>query len=219
MRIRSLGIALFSLVSVIVLETSWFHYLELHERQRARNLLSNVKECILSTDGDSLNQRFTKCAYNVRTTDTGDIFAYNLVTRKYVYESSIDFDVEGEPVISESGMCQIHQRPDLCVAGLKTIDLGYDSGPNTQLAWQFDDAYELLEWVIFPSEHMGINGKYRGSLTQPQQVAIVLGIQEDELRANFSTYSIIIKVIGGLGILITLILDARLRKTYGEINP
>lgn len=212
MNIRTLFVSLFVMASVVILDTSWAYFLEQHERQKAREMLSLIKTCVYDQKEGELADKIAVCAYDKKTTPTGDVFAYNLITRKYVYESSVDFEVEGEPVISESGMCQIHSRPDLCIAGLKTIDLGYDSSPTTRLSWQFDDSTEFLEWIIFPSEYRGIHGKLRGSLVQPEQVAIVIGIQEDELKAGFHLYSLIIKLLGGLGLFLTVLFDIRLRK-------
>ena len=205
----------------VTIDITMQFYVEKSARTTARYMLNNVKSCvntelladengILSKYGNKINnfaveKALKTCARKSLTTPTGDAFAYDLSTKDFVFDPSLDCYVPNKKMTVES-LCKIHSDPKKCEKALVVMNRGYDSTEGTNLWWKFDNAKEYLEWVVLPSMDRGYDGKLRGGNNIPHQIVIVQGIEEDELMARYAPFRFVLYIIGFISILINLLL-------------
>ena len=206
MKLRFAVSITFIVLAMIILNTSWHYYLQNHARDNARLKLNQVRTCVnLSTKSDVVD-KLEECATGVTTTATGDIFAYNTVTRQFVFDASTDCHKETDMRMTEASICSIHADPLACKFAMNKMDLAVDSSPSFNAQWKFDDGIELLEWVVSPHSGGGVRWLNTGESVQQDKVIIALGIQVDELEAGFERFDLLIKGIAFLGLLFCLVL-------------
>ena len=145
----------------------------------------------------------------MRTTPTGDMFAFDLRTKEFIFDPSLDCFVEGGKFMTIESECSLHNDKELCKDVLKEMSSGYNSDIHKMTFWQFDDAREYLEWVILPSEQVGFDGIERGGLLKPKQVLLAQGVQEDEIWARYSNFRMVLHTLGFLSIILILLLDVK----------
>lgn len=201
MRLRTVITVLCIVLTTIGINAMHTTQLESSARTQARFQLQKAKECTLANPKGNIQSNLEFCLSNVRTTTTGDAFAYNIKTKQFLYDPSIDCFIEGGKYFTTESVCALHADPAACTAIEQLISKGYDSDENTRATWQFDNAPEYIEWVIFPSENTGLSTVTRGGTIQPEQIAIALGIAQDELENSGFTFSIFIKVLAAISLL------------------
>ena len=199
-----LGI-LFVVLSAITVNTSWQYYVEGMVRQDARHTLEKVRSCVDDYPADNIVDKLAFCAKGVTTTPTGDMFAYNLKTKAFVFDPSMDCHVEGGKTMTVGSICTIFNDPSSCAAALTLLNSGIDSYAALNAEWLFDESEEYLEWIVYPNKDVGINGIARLGVQVPEQIIIAIGIQKDELYEMFKPFDIILKSVFFLAILLTLI--------------
>lgn len=183
-------------------------------REHARFDLQQAKMCInhvLKSDfykNDGFDDRLFKvvdvCAKQVRTTNTGDVFMFDLNTGKFLYDPSLDCYVNTGKVFADKELsiklmqeikntpntdypeCYLHKDQERCYIARDKMFMGYDSRRGDNNWFQFDDSIEWLEYVVLPVEYEGFDQKPRGANTsKPKQYMLALGIQSDEVDKQF----------------------------------
>ena len=208
MRLRTVIIVLCILLGTVGVNAMHSLQLENAARTQARYQLQKAKECTLANPKGDQQHSLEFCLNNVRATATGDSFAYNIKTKQFVYDQSVDCFVEGGKLFTQDSVCALHKDPAACLAIEQLISKGYDSTEKTRAVWLFDDAPEYLEWVIFPSETLGLSLIPRGGDIQPEQLAIALGIEQDELEGSGFSFSLFIKILAALSLILVLLNEA-----------
>ena len=207
-----------TVVTLIVASTTWQFYLEKHARQSARNTLQKVSSCVSEyPEGDIIN-KLEFCASGVTTTPTGDIFAFDMQSGKFLFDPSLDCRVEGGAMMTEESICSIHADPRKCATALRHMMLGVNSYPSLRASWLFDDATEYLEWIVYPGEHMNLDGSSVNNKNPTNQVIIAIGIQSDELFEDFVVYDFILKAMALFMLLVTLLQAVYQRGKDGRSN-
>ena len=134
-----------------------------------------------------LEKYFKICAGKMKITPTGDMFAFDLNTRKFVFDPSLDCQTT-EAIMTEDSNCKLHKHPKDCKKALVSLSSGYDSGDFNEVGWRFTENIEWLEWKVLPTEQRGFDGRLRGGLKKPHQVVLVQGIQKNETKAKTQIY-------------------------------
>ena len=196
-------------MSTITIDTWWAYNLENSARTQARYNLEQIKACVndLTVEGtnEELEKTLKTCARRSRVSPTGDVFAYDMGSREFVFDPSLDCFVEGGKFMTVESECQLHTEPKQCEQALAVLGQGYDSDENTKLSWQFDDSEEYLEFKILPEETLGFKGIQRGSnRKRPHQLVVVQGIQEDEIRNRYAGFRGLVYAIGFMSIILNL---------------
>jgi hypothetical protein len=204
-RVRALTNILLIVVAVIIVDTTLKFQVEQYARKQARNTLSKVSSCIDNSTKDDIIDKVAECASGVTTTPTGDMFAYNLNTKEFVFDPSLDCKSDVALKMTDESLCPLHNNAGKCIEALKVMDLGYDSTSQTRASWLFDDATEYLEWIVYPNEHQGIYGIERGGNLTPNQVVIAIGVQSDELEGNFNMLTVLLRILAFIGICVALV--------------
>ena len=213
-------VVLLIVLSTIAIDISWKLYLEKSARITAKFNLQQAKTCVNdlllgNADSPVYNTNITNtmvekalktCAREAKVTQTGDMFAFNLRTLDFVFDPSLDCYVEGGKKMTAESECELHQDPEKCKAVMKEMLGGYDSDIHKLNWWKFDDAREYLEWIILPSEKVGFDGVQRGGVLKTNQVLLAQGVQEDELRARYSGFTIVLYGIAFLSIILNLLI-------------
>lgn len=183
-------------------------------REHARFDLQQAKSCInrvLKSEfhkkdlfEDRLFAVTDVCAKQVRTTNTGDVFMFDLNTVKFIYDPSLDCFVNTGKVFADRETskklleelkenpkadypeCALHKDPERCYIARDKMAMGYDSRRGDNNWFQFDDSVEWLEYVILPVEYEGFDKTPRGvNNRKPKQYLLALGIQMDEVDKQF----------------------------------
>lgn len=183
-------------------------------REHARLDLQQAKMCInriLKSEfhkEDAFEDRLFNivdvCAKQVRTTNTGDVFMFNLDTGKFLYDPSLDCYVESGKVFADKDAsiklmerikdtpdtaypeCYLHKDQERCYVARDKMFIGYDSRRGDNNWFQFDDSVEWLEYIVLPVEYEGFDKKPRGANKgKPMQYILALGIQSDEVNKQF----------------------------------
>jgi hypothetical protein len=142
----------------------------------------------------------------MRTSATGDMFAFDLKTLEFVFDPSLDCYVEGGKKLTKESECSLHQNPKLCEQAIVKLTSGTDSDQDTLAFWQFNNGREYLEYMVLPNKQTGYGGTLRGGNVKPHQIVVVQGAQEDELHNRYMLTRIAVAVSGLIVILITLIM-------------
>ena len=215
-----IAVVLLILLSTIAIDISWKFYLEKSARITAKFNLQQAKVCVndlLLSNADSpiynpkisndeVEKALKTCAREMKVTTTGDMFAFNLRTLEFVFDPSLDCYVEGGKIMTAESECGLHQDPNKCKEVMREMLGGYDSDIHKLNWWKFDDAREYLEWTILPNETVGFDGIHRGGILKPNQVLLAQGVQEDELRARYSGFTMILYGIAFLSIILNLLI-------------
>lgn len=208
------------IMCTVGIDLTWKHYLETSARITARFNLQQAKTCVndlllQNADAPIYNPKITNndvekalktCAREMKVTTTGDMFAFNLRTLEFVFDPSLDCYVEGGKYMTVESECGLHQDPNKCKEVMREMLGGHDSDIHKLNWWKFDDAREYLEWTILPNETVGFDGIHRGGTLKPNQVLLAQGVQEDELRARYSGFTMILYGIAFLSIILNLLI-------------
>lgn len=215
-----IAVVILILLCTVVIDISWKMHLEKSARIAAKFNLQQAKTCVndlllRSADSQIYDTKITNveiekalktCAREMRVTQTGDMFAFNLRTLDFVFDPSLDCYVDGGKKMTAESECALHQDPEKCKEIMKEMLGSYDSDINKLNWWKFDNAREYLEWTILPNEQIGFDGVQRGGILKPNQVLLAQGVQEDELWARYSGFRMIVYGIGFLSIIINLLI-------------
>lgn len=215
-----IAVVLLILLSTIAIDISWKFYLEKSARITAKFNLQQAKTCVndlLLSNADSpiynpkisndeIEKALKTCAREMKVTTTGDMFAFNLRTLEFVFDPSLDCYVDGGKYMTAESECGLHQDPNKCKEVMREMLGGHDSDIHKLNWWKFDDAREYLEWTILPNETVGFDGIHRGGTLKPNQVLLAQGVQEDELRARYSGFTMILYGIAFLSIILNLLI-------------
>lgn len=221
MKLRVLLSVATIVLSSIVVNTTWHYSLEQHERSQARNRLEKVRMCVVDYKGSGdLIDKLEFCAGGVKTTPTGDIFAYSLKTKKFLYDPSLDCHLKGGKLMTADSECSLHEDPEKCIKAIAKMNKGIESYNGLGTSWNFDDAEEFLEWIIFPDEDHSLDGKIvNNNLSASDQIVIAIGIQADELYQEFFVYEVVLKVLSFIWIVIVLLCGVYHRGFNDRVNP
>lgn len=183
-------------------------------REHARFDLQQAKMCINRILKSEFNKEYAfedrlfnivdVCAKQVRTTNTGDVFMFNLDTGKFLYDPSLDCYVESCKVFADKDAsiklmqmikdtpdtaypeCYLHKDQERCYVARDKMFIGYYSRRGDNNWFQFDDSVEWLEYIVLPVEYEGFDQKPRGANNgKPMQYILALGIQSDEVNKQF----------------------------------
>lgn len=213
MRIRSCISVISILFATIIINTTWQYQLEHYARYQVRtNTLKSVKKCMLNSKNTDVIDILQECASGVHTTPTGDMFAYNLNTKRFVFDPSLDCHVEGGKSMTIESECTLHKDKSACKEALVIMNKGFDSFKGLDTKWNFDGSDEWLEWFIYPDESYGLNGKIKTGFSKPEQILVAIGIQKDELFSEFKLVDLIIKFLGGFAIIVVLLAEVYYRQ-------
>ena len=215
-----IAVVVLILLCTVAIDISWKMYLEKSARITAKFNLQQAKTCVndlllhgadsmiydTKITNDQVEKALKTCARDMRVTQTGDMFAFNLRTLEFVFDPSLDCYVEGGKKMTAESECGLHQDSEKCKEVMKEMLGGYDSDIHKLNWWKFDNAREYLEWTILPNENMGFDGVQRGGILKPNQVLLAQGVQEDELWARYSGFRMIVYGIGFLSIIINLLI-------------
>ena len=215
-----IAVVLLIMLCTVTIDVSWKHYLETSARITAKYNLKQAQTCVndlllhnaespiydTKVNNTMIEQALKTCARDMRVTQTGDMFAYNLRTLEFVFDPSLDCYVEGGKYMTVDSECKLHKDPEVCAVVLKQMNAGYSSDINMRAWWKFDNAREYLEWVVLPSDGVGFDGIPRGGILKPNQVVLAQGVQEDELWARYRGFRAIVYGLMFLSIIINLLL-------------
>ena len=208
------------LLSTIAIDISWKFYLEKSARITAKFNLQQAKTCVndlllqnadspiynMKIDNNMVEMALKTCARDMKVTPTGDMFAFNLRTLEFVFDPSLDCYIDGGKKMTTESECGLHQDQGKCKEIMREMLGGYDSDMHKLNWWKFDGAREYLEWAILPNETVGFDGIHRGGILKPNQVLLAQGVQEDELRARYSGFTMILYGIAFLSIILNLLI-------------
>ena len=206
---KNVMVVVLIVMSTITIDTWWAYNLESSARTQARYNLEQIKACVndLTVEGTNveLEKTLKTCARKSRVSPTGDVFAYDIGSREFVFDPSLDCFVEGGKFMTAESECTLHSDPKQCRQALIVLGRGYDSDEHTRLSWKFDDSEEYLEFKILPEEMVGFKGSVRGSSTKkPHQLVVVQGVQEDEIRDRYAGFRSLVYAIGFMSIILNL---------------
>lgn len=217
-KVRTTITILTIIFSTILVDVSWKYYAENSARIQAKYNLKQTQSCVndllLNNEGKTVNNESIEkalkvCAKDMRVSPTGDMFAYDLRTKEFIFDPSLDCFVEGGKYMTEESECNLHNDKDICRRVLRTLTSGYDSDQHQKVWWKFDNAREYLEWVILPSEQSGFDYIKRGGILQPHQVVLVQGVKEDEIWERYNHFRILLHSLGFLSVIFVLLLDVK----------
>lgn len=215
-------VAILVTLMTIVVDSVWKVNLERSVRQQARYNLQQIKSCmndLLLTDkfvgykplkieitNDDVERTLKTCARDMKTSATGDVFAFDLKSLNFVFDPSLDCYVEGGKQMTKESECSIHQNPKLCEQAMTKLSSGVDSDQDTLAYWRFNSGKEYLEFIVLPDKQIGYDGNMRGGNVKPHQIVVAQGSQEDELHNRYLITRMAVFLSGLIVILITLII-------------
>lgn len=214
MKCKSMSIVIcaFVLIATTALDIVLKLNIERVARQQAHYNLEQTKACVnelilgepklfRQVADEEIETALFICGSKQRITQTGDMFAFNLRTLKFLFDPSIDCHVDGGKYMTKESECSLHQDKQACYDSAVYLTSGTSSELDTYVSWKFDNAREMLEWKVLPSDDYGFDGVKRSGTIKPHQVVLVQGIQEDELTQKYMITRVVI-FIGGLLIII-----------------
>lgn len=221
--LRTIIITTVIILSTIIVDVSWRHYTEISTRTQAKYNLKQTQACVndlllkkhnfpvfnTNISNSDIEKALKTCAREMRVSPTGDMFAFDLRTKEFIFDPSLDCFIEGGKYMTYESECSIHNDKEVCGSVLKILNSGYDSDQYQKVWWKFDNAKEYLEWVILPQEQFGFDGVERGGLLQPRQVVLVQGVQEDEILERYASFRVTVHILGFLSIIFILLLDVK----------
>lgn len=229
-KIAIVVVILITLMTIVV-DSVWKVNLERSVRQQARYNLQQIKSCmndLLLTDkfvrykplkieitNDDVERALKTCARDMKTSATGDVFAFDLKSLNFVFDPSLDCYVEGGKQMTKESECSIHQNPKLCEQAMTKLSSGVDSDQDTFAYWEFNSGKEYLEFIVLPDKQIGYDGNMRGGNVKPHQIVVAQGSQEDELHNRYLITRMAVFLSGLIVILITLIITLSHRENDG----
>jgi len=220
---KNLLVVAMIVISTISIEAGWKFFLEKSVRIQARYNLTQIQTCVndlvlrangsvydefsSSIDNYQLEKALKTCARDMRTSPTGDVFAYDLVTKDFVFDLSLECYAEGGKRMTIESECSLHHDKEMCATALKMMNTGYNSSPELYTSWKFYKDVEFLEWKILPYKNIGFDGIERGGKLVPYQLVVVQGSQRSELYNRYKGFRIMLYVIALISILLNLSLS------------
>jgi len=213
-------------LSSVIIDATWKVNLENSARTQAKFNLNQVKLCVntlLLSDDKGLLTRYryipekeiTKalftCSQEMKVTQNGDIWAYSLRTKEYVFDSSLRYIKKngGRRYWDVEHICRTNKP--WCLKLVREMNSGYDSKALKE-SWLFKHSKEYLEWIILPDENRGYDGLGRTGTIIPQQYVVIQGARENELMERYKWFRVAIYLTGLFMILIILIINNHERK-------
>jgi len=204
-------------IITILIDSAWKVSLENSARTQAKYNLAQIKLCVdslLLTDEDGLytkysvktdkelNKALFVCAKNMKVSPQGDVWAYNLQTKKYVFDSNVKYGTIANRYWDKAHVCKSNK--DWCGRLLTIMNSGYDS---TWLgySWVFKNDKEYLEWKVLPDETLGFDGKSRSGISTPQQIVVIQGAREKELLDRYRYFRMVVYGLGFVAIVLVLL--------------
>lgn len=210
---KTVAVIFLIIFCTVAIDTSWQFYLEKSAREQAQYNLKQVRVCTNDllvndvVDNDSVEKALKTCAREMRVSPTGDMFAFDAVTKVFIFDPSLDCFVEGGKLMTIESECSLHKDKEACKTVLNTIASGRSSDSQMKAWWKFNDGKEYLEWIVLPNEDVGYDDVIVGGNTRPHQVVLVQGIQENELLDRYAGFRWMLYVIGFVSILVNLLLS------------
>jgi len=212
------------ILSTVMIDTAWKISLENSARTQAKYNLAQIKSCvndILLVDEEGLYTNFkTKskselertldiCAKNMKVSPNGDVWAYDLRTKAYVFESNPRYHGTKGRFWDRKKVCK--EKDEWCGKLVAIMGSGYDS---TWLgySWLFKHDKEYLEWKVLPSEDIGFDEHSRGKIAEPQQIVVVQGAREQELLERYKWFRATVYGLGFFMIILNLLLQSNYTK-------
>lgn len=185
--------------------------IELYTRANARFQAQNIANCIVKdveqnkyTTLEQMMLSIHKCWAEARNGGlTGDIFVFDRISRKMVYDNSPDcmkggefrdFDFEKEKLYllqnKEKWECWMHSNKQMCVNAISNLYNIWNTNQYSKIYWKFDDGIEWLESYVIPTLTTWFNwnlGNGWIKTTDNIQLQIVMWSQKDEVMAYFET--------------------------------
>jgi len=220
--VKNIVIVALIVLCTVSIDITWKFFLENSARIQARYNLEQVKVCVndlllrddkgrltryRTISDNEITEALKTCARKMRISPTGDVFAFDLSTKKFVFDPSLDCYLPHKKM-TEDSICTIHKDKQACVQAIHIMSAGYDSSRYTRLSWKFDESPEYLEWKILPDQNTGFDGLTRGGKIKPHQVVVVQGGEEDELLARYKYFRMAMYIIGLFAIMANLALSA-----------
>ena len=217
---RSVLVVLFIVLSTVAIDAVWKVSLEDSARTQAKYNLAQVKLCVndlLLTDSDGLYTKYgTKtrmelraalftCGKNMKISPQGDIWAYDLNSKEYVFDSNPKYGSVDGIYWKASKLCG--SKGDWCSRLITIMNSGYDS-TWMGYSWIFKRDKEWLEWKVLPGEYIGFDGVSKSGNNKAQQVVVVQGAREGELLHRYRVFRGFVYGLGFLMILLNLALQA-----------
>lgn len=215
---RTVAAIFLIILCTIGIDVSWQFYAERSVRIQAQYNLIQAQVCVndvllgdsdkplyRDASNDEIERALKTCAREMKVSPSGDMFAFDLRTKEFVFDPSLDCFVEGGKYMTPGSECELHKDKATCKTVLKVLTSGYSSDSNTKVWWKFNDGREFLEWIVLPNEGIGFDGVARGGVIRPKQVVLVQGVQENELLARYSHFRLVLYIIAGLSIIFNLL--------------
>ena len=184
--------------------------IEIYSRANARFQVQNIANCIVKdieenkyTTLDKMQLSIHKCWSNARNGWlTGDIFVFDRISRKMIYDNSTDcmkgwefrdFDFEKEKIYlaewKEKWECFMHSNKDMCYEAIKDLYNIWNTNQYSNISWEFDNSPEWLESYVIPNLTVWFNWelwKNGVKTTNNIQLQVVIGTQKDEALSYFA---------------------------------
>ena len=217
---RTVLTILFIVLSTVAIDTVWKVSLENSARTQAKYNLAQVKLCVndlLLTDSEGLYTKYgTKtrmelraalftCGKNMKISPQSDIWAYDLNSKEYVFDSNPKYGSVDGRYWKTSKLCK--NRGSWCGRLVTIMNSGYDS-TWMGYSWVFKKDKEWLEWKVIPGEYVGFDGGSKSGKNKTQQVVVVQGAREGELLHRYRVFRGFVYGLGFMMILLNLALQA-----------
>jgi len=224
--VKSVIIILFILLGTVAIDTGFKVNIENSARIQAKYNLSQIKLCVntlLLKDSDGLLTRYNQkpdakirealytCAKNMKVSINGDVWAYDLHSKHYVFDSNQKYGSIVNRYWEKDKICG---KKEWCKKLLTIMASGYDS-TWIGYSWIFKKDKEYLEWKVLPEENLGFNGISVTGKGKPQQIVVVQGAREKELMKRYTWLRTLIYSIGFIMIIGHLLLEVG-RIKYGR---
>jgi len=169
-----LYIAIVLLLSAIVIDVSMRITIENQKRIQARYNLEQIEFCLNSMVDTNIVGALTVCTSKCRTSETGDVFTFDLDTGEVVYDVSRDVPLGEKFYFNDDNIDKLWYNADSGKAAMYWLESGKDSTYGMNIWYNYDGEPEWLEWINYERD-----GK---------KYVIVQGTQQDEV---FDDYAVI----------------------------
>lgn len=205
-------------LSTIGIDTVWKINLESSIRTQAHYNLNQIKLCLnnelLKSKIDGMYTKYgikTRkqiadalyvCAEKSKLSAQGDVWAYDLHTKEYVFDSNPKYG-KPEGRYWDKRIC--NKQGSWCPELIKHMNSGNDS--KGRESWKFQDDTEWLEWMVMPDVNSGYNGVTRTNSKTPQQIVVIQGARKSELMHRYRFFRMFLYTLGFVMIIINLLLE------------
>ena len=226
-RTKTVIVIFLIIISTVAIDTVWRINLENSARTQAKYNLAQIKLCVndlLLTDKEGLYTNYGKktrkklkrvlyiCAKNMKVSKQGDVWAYDLNTKEYVFDSNPKYGAVDGRYWKSDKICS--KQGSWCSRLITIMNSGYDS-TWMGYSWIFKHDKEWLEWKVLPDEYLGFDGGSKSGEDKTQQVVVVQGARESELLHRYRIFRTFLYSLGFVMIVINLLLDINTPK-YGR---